>query len=165
LQPVNADPLGGYVTIQDLGSIGEFVASIVTLATLVYLAAQIRQNTAALRTQALQYVIDSKLAAFDGATAHGPDGDICRRGRESFDDLSLEEQQRFTFLVARLFTTCEYVFTSYRDGLVKAGTYEAAKRDILSEFDAPGVVEWWRSARSMFADDFQREVERLLSER
>jgi hypothetical protein len=33
------------VTIQDLGSIGEFVAAIATLATLVYLAVQIRQNT------------------------------------------------------------------------------------------------------------------------
>ena len=35
------------VTIQDLGSIGEFVAAIATVATLVYLAIQIRSNTAA----------------------------------------------------------------------------------------------------------------------
>jgi hypothetical protein len=153
------------VTIQDLGSIGEFVASIVTLATLAYLAVQIRQNTAVLRTQALQYVIDSKLAALDAATAHGPDGDISRRGRESFDDLSPEEQQRFTVLVGRLFAASENVLTSYRDGLVKPGSYEAAKRDILRELDAPGVVEWWRSERSRYADDFQRDVEHLLSER
>ena len=64
------------MTIQDFGSIGEFVTSIVTLATLAYLALQIRQNTAVLRTQTLQYVIDSKIAYMDAATAHGPDGDI-----------------------------------------------------------------------------------------
>jgi hypothetical protein len=148
-----------------IGAVGETLGALAVLVTLVYLAVQIRQNTAALRTQALQYVIDSKLGALDATTAHGPDGDICRRGRESFGDLSPEEQQRFTFLTAILFATCEYVFTSYHDGLVKPGTYEAAKRDILSEFDAPGVVEWWRSTRSLFADDFQREVEHLLSER
>ena len=33
------------MTIQDLGSIGELVAAIATIATLVYLAIQIRQNT------------------------------------------------------------------------------------------------------------------------
>ena len=34
------------MTIQDLGSIGELIAAIATIATLVYLAIQIRQNTA-----------------------------------------------------------------------------------------------------------------------
>ena len=36
------------MTIQDLGSIGELIAAIATLATLVYLAAQIRQNMRAI---------------------------------------------------------------------------------------------------------------------
>ncbi len=33
------------MSIQNLGSIGEFIAALATLATLVYLAVQIRQNT------------------------------------------------------------------------------------------------------------------------
>ena len=33
------------MTIQDLGSIGELIAAVATLATLVYLAVQIRQNS------------------------------------------------------------------------------------------------------------------------
>jgi hypothetical protein len=36
------------VTIQDLGSLGEFVAAIATVATLLYLAIQIRQSNALL---------------------------------------------------------------------------------------------------------------------
>jgi hypothetical protein len=36
------------MTIQDLSSIGELIAAIATLATLVYLAAQIRHNTRAI---------------------------------------------------------------------------------------------------------------------
>ena len=40
-----ADPLGGVSTFQELGSLGEFIAAIATLITLVYLAFQIRQNT------------------------------------------------------------------------------------------------------------------------
>ena len=41
------------MNIQDLGSIGELVAAIATLATLVYLAVQMRKNTAATRSTAL----------------------------------------------------------------------------------------------------------------
>jgi len=35
-----------YVTVSELGSLGEFVGSVLTFATLAYLAIQIRQNTA-----------------------------------------------------------------------------------------------------------------------
>lgn len=34
------------MTVQELGSIGELIAAVATLATLIYLAIQIRQNTA-----------------------------------------------------------------------------------------------------------------------
>ncbi len=37
------------MTIQDLGSLGELIAAVATVATLVYLALQIRQNTHTLR--------------------------------------------------------------------------------------------------------------------
>ena len=42
------------MTIQDLGSIGELIAAIATVATLVYLAVQLKQNTRALRSQTFQ---------------------------------------------------------------------------------------------------------------
>ncbi len=40
------------VTIQDLGSIGELIAAVATVATLVYLAIQIRANTTAIHSEA-----------------------------------------------------------------------------------------------------------------
>ena len=39
------------MTLSDLGAIGEFVGSILTIVTLVYLAAQVRQNTRHTRAQ------------------------------------------------------------------------------------------------------------------
>ena len=37
------------MTLQDLGNIGEFIAAIGVIASLIYLAVQIRQNTRTLR--------------------------------------------------------------------------------------------------------------------
>ena len=42
------------MTLQDLGSVGEFVAAIATLATLIYLATQIRQNSESVKAAAAQ---------------------------------------------------------------------------------------------------------------
>jgi hypothetical protein len=57
--------LAAEVTIQDLGSIGELVAAIATVATLIYLAAQIRQNTSAMKTSALNSLHDVQLLTRD----------------------------------------------------------------------------------------------------
>ena len=44
------------MTIQDLGSIGEVVGAIATVATLIYLAIQIRSHTYAVQSAAAQSV-------------------------------------------------------------------------------------------------------------
>ncbi len=49
------------MTIQDLGSIGEFVAAIATIATLAFLAIQIRHSNQAARTSA-EIEVPQKLA-------------------------------------------------------------------------------------------------------
>src|SRR5262245_46033058 len=60
------------VTIQDLGSIGELVAAAATVATLAYLAIQVRQNTRALRSSTFQQIsMDMSLLA--GTIAGDPD--------------------------------------------------------------------------------------------
>ena len=42
------------MSIQELGSLGEFLAAIATLATLIYLALQIRNNTSVARAEAVR---------------------------------------------------------------------------------------------------------------
>lgn len=52
------------MSITELGALGEFVASFGVLATLVYLAIQMRQNTRAVRINTAQ----NRLAAMKGVT-------------------------------------------------------------------------------------------------
>jgi len=53
------------MTIQDLGSIGELVAALATVATLIYLAAQIRQNTRAMKASSVSTLHDVQLLTRD----------------------------------------------------------------------------------------------------
>ena len=49
------------VTVQDYGSIGELIGAIATVATLAYLASQIRQNTRAVRAAAVDSSISHSM--------------------------------------------------------------------------------------------------------
>ena len=47
------------MTLEDLGNLGEFIAAVAVVVSLVYLALQIRQNTRSVRDSAFQAVASS----------------------------------------------------------------------------------------------------------
>ena len=153
---------GEHVSIGELGSLGELIAALATLATLIYLALQIRQNTAVHKTQSLRYIIDGQLAAYESFSANDTERDIFKRGCRSYYDLSGDEKIRFGIMLAKYFTTCEYAFTSYKDKLIKAEAFKSTERQVLYLMRQPGVIEYWNKEKWNYAEDFQREVDNLL---
>ena len=59
------------MTIEQLGSTGEFIAALATLATLVYLAIQIRQSTASVRSASAQQILQG-IAEFNQFISSNP---------------------------------------------------------------------------------------------
>ena len=49
--------IGGVLTLEGLGNIGELIGGLAVIASLIYLAAQIRQNTKLLRTASRQDIV------------------------------------------------------------------------------------------------------------
>ena len=87
------------MTLEDLGNIGEFVAAIAVVISLIYLAVQIRQNTRSVRASSYHAVVTnlSNLAADIGRNA--PVMKLVRRdqvadGPERFDLLRQHVVQR-----------------------------------------------------------------------
>ena len=153
------------MSIGELGSLGELIAALATLATLIYLALQIRQNTAVNKTQALQYIIDRQMAAYESFSASDTERDIFKRGCRSYYDLTGDEKIRFGIMMAKFFTTCEYAFTAYKDNLVKPEAFEGSQRQVLYIMRQPGAVEYWNKEKWNYAEDFQREVDSLVASR
>ena len=97
------------MTIQDLGSLGELMAAIATVATLVYLAIQLKQNTRALRSQTFQQSsMDMSLTA-NAISSDGELGKIVVKASDSLDDLSPEARIRFLFWIIN-FICVSHVF-------------------------------------------------------
>jgi hypothetical protein len=88
------------VTIQDLGSIGELVAAIATVAILAYLAIQIKAGTRTSRAQS-DYARHSTNKQTLLSLAHDQQlAGVFRRGLASFESLEPDEQIQSTFLIS-----------------------------------------------------------------
>ncbi len=147
------------MTIQDLGSIGELLAAIATIATLGYLAVQIRQNTRAVRASSHHAVTDSfnhinMTLGSDPALAR-----IFRLGNQGLDQLTDDEQVVFSFLHLSVFRVFETLYYQREVGTAEEQLFQSEIRSLDSVASNPGVRTWWSSNPYAFSPEFRRFVE------
>ena len=148
------------MTIQDLGSIGELVAAIGTVATLVYLAIQIRQNSRLLRASASQAVAQS---ALDFNTVLVQDRELLRlftTGRQDLGSLDAEQRDVFTTTLITLFYTYESGFYQHLDGVIHPDMWEGRRRMLGRLLQERGTAEWWEKSKWIFGAQFRDFVDR-----
>lgn len=147
------------MTIQDLGSVGEFVAAAATLATLAYLAVQIRKNTIAVRAGSHQAVSDSFIAlnswiARDPAVAR-----IYRVGADHLDELTEDERVQFGFMLLSVFRAYETTYYQHRVGTLDEELFLSIAGDIAVVLGSPGVRKWWAETPFSFSPEFRGYLE------
>ena len=151
------------MTIQDLGSMGELIAAVATVATLVYLAIQLKQNTRALRSQTFQ---QSSMGMSLTANAISSDGELARivvKASDGLGDLSPEERIRFHFwmMVALRRFEAIYVQGIYRS--IDQIRIEGFERSILTLISSYVSAEWCNSSKTAFISDFVKYTGESLS--
>jgi hypothetical protein len=100
------------VTIQDLGSVGELVAAIATVATLIYLATQIRQNNKSL-AETTSAAINASYASINSRISSDEQfAELFVRGRQGLDALNPVEIERFRAFIQDILNV-----SVYADGL------------------------------------------------
>ncbi len=147
------------MTLQDLGSIGEFLGAVGIIVTLVYLAIQIRQNTRAVRSAAREEILRDmhgfiSLVASDSDTA-----DFYERGLADSRDFSRAERLRFSLLLTRFFYSFGRMYDLRRDGSLDLESWEAHQEILRWMIKQPGVKRWWPNARSQIPASFAEFVE------
>ena len=135
------------MTLQDLGSLGEFIGSLGVVASLVYVALQIRQNTRSLRTASFQALTQSaawenRVIAQDPAVA-----ELYLRGLDTYEELDSVEKWRFSALMLNLIWHFEITLSLYREGVSTDTRLEAQLAHVLGELERPGAAKWWEDAK------------------
>ena len=151
------------MTIQDLGSLGEFVAAAATIATLIYLGLQIRHNTSATRASAFHAVYDSMNNVNLSVTQNPELARIWLAGCEDRSALAAEDKHRYDLTLLSYFHVFE---TMHYQASVGAGARDlvvAEERSLRELAAAPGVRQWWAENPYAFGPEFRSYVERFLA--
>ena len=151
------------MSFQDLGNLGELVAAIATVATLGYLALQLKQNTKALRSQTFQQSsMDMSLTA-NAISSNGELAEIVVKASESLDDLSPQERIRFHFWMVVALRRFEAIYVQSLYGSIDRIRIEGFERSILTLISSGGPAQWWETAKTAFSSDFVEYADKRLS--
>ena len=138
---------------QLLGNYGEFVGAIAVVATLAYLAVQIRQsnkleNAESIRTTTQNYV-NAILQV---------DAPVFRKAMVDFDGLSGDDQMKIHNYLIALFLIAQTEVKLSERGLGELSDYPPV---LASWTRAPGIQKWWSMVGPSFSSDFHAYINDL----
>ena len=147
------------MTIQELGSLGEFVAAIATLATLIYLALQIRQNTTVTRAMSYQSVTEARNQVNLSITQNADLARIFLAGSADRESLSPEDRLRFDCSCLSYIHVVETMYYQASVGTGDKSLLEAEERSLRDLMSTPGIRAWWRENPYAFDPEFRAYID------
>ena len=140
-----------------IGALAELAGALGVIASLVYLAIQIRQNTRSARETAWHSGL-RELQQFRSLIAQDPEvARIYREGLRDLKSLSDDDRWRFGALMQSIFSVFETAFRTRREGF-----FEHQLDDIAWTASRPGAREWWSKGKRLYSPEFQRLIDEAL---
>ena len=146
-----------------VAAIGSVLGALSVILTVVFLAVQVRRNTAATQSQTYQAAC-AALADFGALLAQDPA--LCRvwrLGLSKPDELEDNQYYQFAFLGISLLRRYENAFFQYHAGLIGAYFWNGHKNNLLWHFHQPGFQRWWKERRLTFSEAFRDYLESTSS--
>jgi hypothetical protein len=127
-----------------IGATGEWAGAIAVVATLAYLAFQIRQNTNSVRSQSRQTLIDGWSK---GQAELGNDPELLRIYADAmtrWTDLSAVEKTRFDVSMGQFLGNLQNGILLWNTGMLDQRTLDQTAYFMLSVILSEGGAKWWK---------------------
>jgi hypothetical protein len=146
-----------------IGAVAELLGAVGVIASLVYLALQIRQNTRSLHANTFQTVADSSIHRMMNLAQDDELADRFIRGMIDPSDLQGHVRFQFDLLMRANFKGYENYFYQHTKGMLDDESWNAQKEIIRVSVSPPGAPIWWGQNRHLFRHDFGQLVDSLLA--
>jgi len=146
-----------------IAAIGQVVGAVLVGVTLVYLAIQLRQNTAAMKSSTFLSVSTLMGSNMEIFATHADVAPLFIKAQAGLDALTAVERVRFGFLMMMAFRRVETVVVQRHLGAIDPDLTHGFERSALSSLRAPGTRQWWETARGGFSDLFATWVDQQLA--
>ena len=143
-----------------IANIGEIIAAVTVVVSLIYVALQIRQNTDVLKITAAQaYVGIYNTFTSDLITSEV--AGIWYKGVQDFASLKDSEVVQFSALAGQVMRIFESAFSQWRRGALEDQLWLANVNSIRDSLAMSGLQQWWQFRKLWYSEDFRQFVDDL----
>jgi hypothetical protein len=146
-----------------LSAIGQLVAAIGVIPSLIYLAVQIREQNKERRCAGINILTAQWSELVKTAQESREFATLFLQGMRSFHDLDAPDKLRFSAFFTRLTRNCEGMFIYYRDGTLEKALWNGVERTMSDYFAYSGAREWWATRKHWLTDEFRAVVEAIIA--
>ncbi len=146
------------MSIQDWGAIGELLAAIATVATLIYLAIQIRENSKQLRVTSINAMNELINYGFDPIYNSDRNTETWLVGLYSPDELTEKDRQLFQLFMGRIINSFQTAMAQYRQGGLEDRDFQRYLEVYKGILDTPGGQRWLSTVGQDFLDEDALEL-------
>ncbi len=151
--------------LQDLRNIGEFLAAIATIISLIYVAIQIRGNTKAVRSAAAQTIHEAFATWYRMLASDAELSQLAANGLKDYSGLSEGDKARFIATFMAFLSYCQDAYIKWKEGSLSAELWSGWELVMMNLVNAPGGKEFWKERGYLFGEDFQCHVENDIMKR
>ena len=147
-----------------IGVVAEVVAATGVIITLVYVAIQIKQNTASTRTLTQQQLFDSVMEV-NCRIADSPDiAKLMVKANIDYTTLESEEQIRLNYLFINWFTLWHSAFVDQKARLLDKRSWSIWNKGLITVLSRHVAVRHvWSEFGHVYDDEFRIHVEEILN--
>ena len=146
-----------------IGAIAETLGAVGVIASLVYLATQIRQNHQATRASTV-HGINSSISDGFSQLSEPENASVYIAGIRGISALSPEERVRFFALLHVIAKTYEDIWFQWRAGTLGDEYWEGQLTSLLDIFSQPGSREYWSLRKHWYGVDFRDFLDARLAD-
>ena len=156
------------MSLEDLGNIGEFIASIGVVVSLIYLAFQVRDNSRFIQENTAFLRATNEITSNDHVTVtrqilfdHPDLIEIQQKGNKGLD-LDPQESIKYEILTRSAFEGHYTYFVQNKRGLTGSEIWDYWSKYFDHYCISPGVAKWWDHAKNDFHADYQKYIDQKM---
>jgi hypothetical protein len=149
--------------LEQIFYVSQSVAALAVVASIIYLAQQVRQSERIQRAMVQQGRADR--AAHRSMVMASPElAGIVQRGMSGSKELTREEFNQWTLICRSLFITVEDSFLQRKAGLLDDVAFHSFEAGTRTFFSAPGLRASWQLASAQYGKETKQFIDSMITQ-
>ena len=138
-------------TLQDLGSLGEFVGALGVVISLIYLARQMSQNTTSIRAASFNSMTENSIRLLEHSFRDGDFAEFLHRAERDPSSLSPNELVRWDAYMTAVFRHFGNLVYQYRVGVLDQQMWQSYRASLKQHLRIASWQTWFEQNQESFS--------------